>query len=255
MKKIVFTFAGMSTFLSTVSIYAQEAVKKVGEVADETAMEGVGNESVFELLVKGGPVMIPLAICSLVAVTLFIERMIVLRKNNIVPDSFFKGLKDNIGGGTPNLDRAFEYCVKSEAPVGKILKVGVEKWRKKRSLEDIEKSIEDAASHEVGQMERSLRGFKIVAGISPLLGLLGTVYGMIRAFQTVALSSEAIGKAAKLAHGIYEAMVTTAAGLTIAIPTLLVYYYLARRVDSFTDDIEAVCSDFMDEYQDATERN
>lgn len=254
MKKIVFNLTGISVFFSTVAIYAQDAAKTVEDVAEETAMQGVGNESVFELLIKGGPVMIPLAICSLVAVTLFIERMIVLRKHNIVPDSFFPGLKELIGGGTPNLDRAFEYCVKSEAPIGQVLKIGVEKWRKKRSAEDVEKSIEDAATREISQMERSLRGFKIVAGISPLLGLLGTVYGMIRAFQTVALSSEAIGKAAKLAHGIYEAMVTTAAGLTIAIPTLLVYYFLARRVDSFTDDIETVCGEFMDEYQESTER-
>ena len=255
MKKIVFTFAGISVFLSTAAIYAQEVAKKVEEVVDETAIKGAGNESVFDMILLGGWVMVPLGICSLVAVTLFIERMIVLRKHNIVPNSFFAGLKDFIGGGKPNLDRAFEYCVKSEAPIGKIMKVGVEKWRKKRNASDIEKSIEDAAMREVSQMERSLRGFKIVAGISPLLGLLGTVYGMIRAFQTVALSSDAIGKAAKLAHGIYEAMVTTAAGLTIAIPTLIAYYYLARRVDAFTDDIEAVCTDFMDEYQDATERD
>jgi biopolymer transport protein ExbB len=255
MKKIVFTFAGISTFLSTAAIYAQEAAKKAEEVVDETAIQGAGNESVFDMILLGGWVMVPLGICSLVALTLFIERMIVLRKHNIVPDSFFKGLKEKIGGGKPNLDRAFEYCVQTELPIGKILKVGVEKWRKKRTPADVEKSIEDAAMREVSKMERSLRGFKIVAGISPLLGLLGTVYGMIRAFQTVALSSEAMGKAAKLAHGIYEAMVTTAAGLTIAIPTLLVYYFLARRVDAFTDDIESVCSDFMDEYQDATEKD
>lgn len=255
MRNFVFNFAGISVFLSTFSIYAQEAAKKAGGGGEEAAVSGVGNESVFELLIKGGPVMIPLAICSLVAVTLFIERMIVLRKHNIVPETFFPGLKDLIGGGRVNLDRAFEYCVKSDAPIGRVLKIGIEKWRKKRAAEDVEKSIEDAASREVSQMERSLRGFKIIAGISPLLGLLGTVYGMIRAFQTVALSSEAIGKAAKLAHGIYEAMVTTAAGLTIAIPALMVYYYLARRVDAFTDDIESVCADFMDEYQEATERD
>lgn len=255
MRKIVFTFVGMGAFLSSVAICAQEVAKKAENVVDETAIQGAGNESVFDLILLGGWVMIPLGICSLVALTLFIERSIVLRKHNIVPDSFLKGLKEIIGGGKPNLDRAFEYCVKSEAPIGKILKIGVEKWRKKRSPADIEKSIEDAAIREVSQMERSLRGFKIVAGISPLLGLLGTVYGMIRAFQTVALSSEAIGKAAKLAHGIYEAMVTTAAGLTIAIPTLLVYYYLARKVDAFTDDIESACSGFMDDYQDAIERN
>ena len=254
MRKFVFALIGTGAFISPLAVYAQKVAEKTSEAAGKAAIPGAGNESVFQLLVKGGPVMIPLGICSLIALTLFIERMIVLREKNIVPDAFLKGVKEKIGGGTPNLDRAFEYCVQSDSPIGRIFKVGVEKWRKKRSQSDVEKSIEDAAAREVAQLERSLRGFKIIAGISPLLGLLGTVYGMIRAFQTVALSTEAMGKAAKLARGIYEAMVTTAAGLTIAIPTLLVYYYLARRVDAFTDDIEAACGDFMDDYQDASER-
>lgn len=233
-----------------ISVFSQEAAQAV----DESALPGVGNESVFELLVKGGPVMIPIAICSLVAVTLFFERMIVLRKHNVVPPSFIASFKEAVGGGKPNLDKAFELCVKSESPISRIFGTGVEKWRKKRDSADIEKGVEDAASREISAMERSLRGFKIVAGISPLLGLLGTVYGMIRAFQTVALSADAIGKAAKLAAGIYEAMVTTAAGLTIAIPALLVYYFFARRVDGFADDIEAECNIFLDMHKEAGEK-
>lgn len=257
MKKIVLSFAGTSTFFCSVAVFAQKAVEKVAqakEVADESALKGVGNETMLELLIKGGWVMIPLAVCSLVALTLLLERLIVLRKNNIVPKSFYPGLKEMITG-SPNLDRAFEYCVKNEAPIGNILKVGIEKWRKKRSIEDVEKAVEDAAGNEVGKLERSLRGFKIIAAIAPLLGLFGTVLGMIHAFQTVALSSEAIGKAAKLAAGIYEAMVTTAFGLFIAIPALLMYYMFAWFVEGITDDIEIVCGEFMDDYQDATERN
>lgn len=256
MRKIVLSFAGITTFLSSAMIFAQEAANKAGkaaEVVKETALKGVGNESVFELLIKGGWVMIPIGICSLVALTLLLERLIVLRRNNIVPKSFYPGLKELIKG-TPNLDRAFEYCVKTDAPVGRILKQGVEKWRKKRSIEDVEKSVEDAAGNEVARMERSLRGFKIVAAVAPLLGLFGTVLGMIHAFQTIALSSEAIGKAAKLAAGIYEAMVTTAAGLFIAIPALLIYYMFAWLVEGITDDIENVCVEFMDDYQDSVER-
>ena len=176
-----------------------------------------------------------------------------LRKAKVVPDSFWKGLKEILTGGKANLDKAFEYCVNSKTPIGDIIKVGIEKWKKGRTPADVEKAVEDAASREVSKMARTLRGFKIVAGISPLLGLLGTVYGMIVTFQTVAAASESLGqdKAAKLAHGIYQAMVTTAAGLTIAIPTLLIYYYMNRRVDAFADDIEVVCTEFMDEYQEA----
>ncbi len=250
MRKTVCCVAGTGIFLHFVSAFSQDAA----QIVDESALPGVGSESVFELLVKGGPVMIPIAICSLVAVTLFFERIIVLRKQNVVPPQFLGSFKEAVGGGKPNLDKAFELCVKSEAPIARIFSTGVEKWRKKRDFADVEKSVEDAASREVSAMERSLRGFKIVAGISPLLGLLGTVYGMIRAFQTVALSADAIGKAAKLAAGIYEAMVTTAAGLTIAIPTLLVYYFFARRVDGFADDIAAECDTFIDMHKEAAEK-
>lgn len=255
MKKIVLSLTGISAFMNGAVIFAQDAAAKVGqakEVVDETALKGVGNESVFELLIKGGWVMIPIGICSLVALTLLLERLIVLRKNNIVPKSFYPGLKEMVTG-KPNLDRAFEYCVKSDAPIGRIIKPGIEKWRKDRSIEDVEKSVEDAAGNEVAKMERSLRGFKIIAAVAPLLGLFGTVLGMIRAFQTVALSSEAIGKAAKLAAGIYEAMVTTAAGLFIAIPSLLIYYMFAWLVEGITDDIENVCVEFMDDYQESIE--
>ena len=251
MKKKVLTCVGSLTFLNSIALFAQEAAKKTAEVADQTAIRGAGDESMFDLIMLGGYVMIPLGLCSLVVLTLLIERTIVLKKKNIVPETFFPGLKDIITERKPNLDKAFEYCVKNGSPIAKILQVGIEKWKRKRTIEKIEKDIEDAAMREIGELERSLRGFKIVASLAPLLGLLGTVYGMINAFQTVAQSTDAIGKAAKLAHGIYEAMVTTAAGLTIAIPTLLIYYYFARKVDAYADSIEATCTEFIDECQDA----
>ena len=257
MKKIVLILTGTAAFMNGALIFAQQTAAKaedLKDIIDDTALQGVGNESVFELIIKGGWVMVPIGICSLVALTLLLERLIVLRKNNIVPKSFYPGLKELIAG-KPNLDRAFEYCVKSDAPIGRIIKPGIEKWRKERSIEDVEKSVEDAAGNEVSRMERSLRGFKIVAAVAPLLGLFGTVLGMIRAFQTVALSSEAIGKASKLAAGIYEAMVTTAAGLFVAIPSLLVYYMFAWLIEGITDDIENVCVEFMDDYQEAVERD
>ncbi len=236
-------------------LFAQGAVEKVAETpgSDLVVQETAGKENLFEMILLGGWVMIPLGLCSLVTLTLLLEREIMLRKVKVIPDSFWHGMKDILAGGKANLDKAFEYCVNSKTPIGDVLKVGVEKWKKGRKAADVERSVEDAASREVSKMARTLRGFKIVAGISPLLGLLGTVYGMIVTFQAVAVATDSLGqdKAAKLAHGIYQAMVTTAAGLTIAIPTLLIYYYMNRRVDAFADEIEVVCTDFIDEYQEA----
>ena len=230
-------------------VYAQDKVQVVNP-------EKVGKETVFDLILLGGWVMIPIFLCSLVTVTLLMERLILLRKPKVVPKGFWDSIKGFLHDGPSGLDKAYEACVNNGSPIANILKVGVEKWKRGRTQQDIEKGIEDAASREVSKLARTLRGFKIVAGISPLLGLLGTVYGMIETFQTVASATESLGqdKAAKLASGIYQAMVTTAAGLTVAIPTLLIYYFLNRRIDVFSDDIEVVCDNFVDEYQDVTKK-
>ena len=223
----------------------------VAAAPQATSAPKAGQETMLDLIFLGGYVMIPLGICSLLAVTFFLERIIALRENKIIPDGFTGKLRELTTAKPPNLEKAFEFCVESKAPIGNAIKVAVEKWRRGRAKEDVEKSLEDAAAHEVSKMTRSLRIFRIIAAISPLLGLLGTVYGLIRAFQTVAADQKAIGKAAALAHGIYEAMVTTAAGLTIAIPTLVIYYYFQRKVDLLADEMETACDEFMDAYQEA----
>ena len=104
-------------------------------------------------------------------------------------------------------------------------------------------------------MRNSLNSLKIIASISPLLGLLGTVYGMITAFQSVANMSAGIGKAESLANGIYEAMVTTAAGLTIAIPVLLAFSYLNYKLNKQVNDIEVICDQFIDDYIESLHEN
>ena len=254
-KRVLYVSSTLTALCYSSVALAQGAATKVAEApgSELVVQDSAGKENLFEMIMLGGWVMIPLGLCSLVTLTLLLEREIMLRKVKVVPDAFWSGMKGILAGGKANLDKAFEYCVNSKTPIGDVLKVGIEKWKKDRNAQDVEKGIEDAASREVSKMARTLRGFKIVAGLSPLLGLLGTVYGMIKTFQTVAAASEALGqdKAAKLAAGIYQAMVTTAAGLTIAIPTLLIYYYMNRRVDAFADDIEVVCTEFMDEYQEA----
>ncbi|NOY74531.1 MAG: MotA/TolQ/ExbB proton channel family protein [Kiritimatiellaeota bacterium] len=231
---------------------APSADRNTASASKQTAVaEENKQETALDLIFKGGYVMIPLALCSLIALTFLLERGIMMRKKYIVPDFFIPELKKSLDQKSPDLDKAYEHCVNSRTPIGNIIKSGISKWRKGRDAAIVEKAVEDAAGIEVSHLSRSIRVFKIIAAISPLLGLLGTVYGMITAFRTVAHSTEAIGKAAKLANGIYEAMVTTAAGLTIAIPVLVIYYFFNRKVDDFADDLETACNDFMDIYQDA----
>ncbi|MBN1669725.1 MAG: MotA/TolQ/ExbB proton channel family protein [Kiritimatiellae bacterium] len=204
--------------------------------------------SFMTLLRKGGPLMIPIGICSVLAVAIGLERLISLRREKLVPPGFMDGLRAALDPGQPDVSKGTAYCEQGGA-AGRIIRAGVLKLRK--DIRAVERAVETAAEREVERMKRSLRWLSVIARVSPLLGLLGTVYGMIRAFQAASAEIGA-NRAETLATGIWEALVTTAAGLTIAIPTLLVYHYLNNRVDRFVDSVEELGSEFVDQY--ATER-
>ena len=200
-----------------------------------------GRLSMLRLIVKGGPVMIPLGIGSVLAVAIAVERFLSLRHDKVIPPAFIEGLQSAMSRDTTGIDNSLAYCKTTSGPVGDIFSAGM--LRLSRGEDAVEKAIEDTAYREVDKLKRSLKGLAIIASVSPLLGLLGTVYGMISAFQDATIAG--MGKADMLAEGIYEALVTTAAGLTVAIPVLLVYQYLTTRVDALVDEIDELCVDFI----------
>ena len=218
------------------------AVFNVDAFADE-ASEAAGEqkETMWGLVKKGGPIMIPLGIASIVALALAIERYISLRRDKILPDGFLKGL-GQAWDSDPSGQAAEEFCDQNSGAAGHVFKAGIQ-WRDS-GYQAVAKAIEDAGIREADKMKRSLRGLSIIAAVSPLLGLLGTVYGMIDAFQRTSQSGGA-AKTADLATGIYEALVTTAAGLTIAIPALLLYQFLQSRADGLIDHIDEVGTEFI----------
>ncbi len=197
-------------------------------------------ESLFSLLKKGGPVMIPLAVGSVLALAIAIERSISVRRNKIIPEGFMETLVARWGANA-NEEASLAYCDEVGGPVGNIFKSGILSMEEGPAV--VEKSIEDAGCREANILKRSLRGLSVIATVSPLLGLLGTVYGMISAFQTA--TAVGMGKADVLAEGIYEALVTTATGLTIAIPVLLFYQFLTTRVDKIVDELDQMGIEFM----------
>jgi len=215
------------------------AAAAMGAEAGEGA--GVEQETMFTLIKKGGWVMFPLAIASVLALAIAIERFISLRRQRVLPAGFLDGL-GQVWEQDPSGQLAEEYCDRSGGAAGHVFKAGIQ-WRRE-GYEAVSKAIEDAGSREADRMKRSLRPLSAIATVSPLLGLLGTVYGMIDAFQTTAASGGA-AKTADLATGIYEALVTTAAGLTIAIPVMLVYQYLLSRADALVDHIDEVGTAFV----------
>ena len=199
-------------------------------------------ETLWSLIVKAGPVMYPLALCSLLALGFTIERAISLRRKRIIPEGFLAGLKQKMPRGSTDVTAAVAYCEQSNTPAGNIAKAGLVNMARGDSF--VEKAIEDAGAREADKLKRSLRGLGVIVTISPLLGLLGTVYGMITAFETSTMVGS--GKADLLARGIYEALVNTATGLTIAIPALVVYHILSSRIDARVDEFEDMGLEFIE---------
>jgi len=218
-----------------------QGAKPIGAGAKE-AVEAQGPKNVLDLIVAGGYVMIPLGICSVLALGIAVERFISLTRDKLMPREFLEGLKESFAGGKKDFKSAMEYCEDTPCSISNIYKAGIS--RAHHSEEAMEKAIEDAGAREVNKLKRSLKPLAVIARVAPLLGLLGTVYGMISAFQSA--SSMGVGKADTLATGIYEALVTTATGLTLAIPVVIVYEILGHRVDSLVDHMDDQAIEFLE---------
>lgn len=206
------------------------------------APTGVDMQSVWTFVERGGVMMIPLALCSLIAIAVASERLLVLRRSKVIPKGVGSRCDEAITAGLDtNSFRAAE-----RNPAARMLAAGMEKLG--QSVDVVERHISAEGEHEVHGMRRGLRVLVVVTAAAPLLGLTGTVFGMIRAFQTVAMSSEALGKAELLAEGIYEAMITTAAGMLVAIPTLVLYHFLAGRVENLTHQLDRLAVQFVNQH-------
>lgn len=179
----------------------------------------------FELVKSGGWLMLPIILCSIVSISIIAERFWSLRREKVLPEhlvaNVWNALKKN------NMSRTDIEALSKESSLGKILSVGL--LNRNESRERIKECIEERGREVVHDMERFLNTLGTIASISPLLGLLGTVIGMISVFA--AITKHGVGDPAVLAGGISEAMITTAAGLTVAIISLVFYRYFRRKVD------------------------
>ncbi len=216
------------------------------EAADAAAAAAVEVNSIWDFLLKGGPMMIPIGLCSLVALTIFVERVVSLRRSRIIPAKFFPGLQATLSNGDADCERALEHCRTDGSPIAKIVAVGIK--RLSEPIELLEKHIQEAGEREVLGLRKYLRALSVIASIAPLMGLLGTIFGMINAFQTVAMSGEALGKTELLAKGIYQAMITTAGGLLVAIPVLIAYHWISAKIEGLVCDMDRMTVDFVEQY-------
>jgi len=186
----------------------------------------------FEIVKAGGIVMVPIILCSILAVAVTLERLWTLRAQRVVPAE----LTDKVWQWVENrtlTDRQIT-ALQLHSPLGRVLAAGLANRHRDRAV--MIGAIEDAGRHAVHDLERYLNILGTIAGISPLLGLLGTVMGMIRTFKAITLAG--VGNPSAMAGGIAEALVTTAAGLLVAIPALVAYRYLRGRVDGLVIRME-----------------
>lgn len=197
----------------------------------------------LEWLIKGGPVMIPILLCSVLAFAIVIERFIFLQRARIDTKKFMDDISTSLKRN--RIMEAIDMCEQTPGPIANILKAGILKHD--RTRHEIREAIEDAGLHEIPRLEKNVGLLATIAHISPLLGLLGTVTGMVRAFQIVQEKSTALNPVSPgdLAGGIWEALITTVAGLVVAIPTLAAYNYFVSRVNNFILEIETSATDLI----------
>jgi len=186
----------------------------------------------FEIVKAGGIVMVPIILCSILTVAITLERLWTLRGQRVVPEE----LTDKVWQWVENRSLSDKQimALQQHSPLGRILAAGLANRHRDRAV--MISAIEDAGRHVVHDLERFLNTLGTIAGISPLLGLLGTVTGMIRTFKAITVSG--VGDPTTMASGIAEALITTAAGLMVAIPALVAYRYLRSVVDAHVIQME-----------------
>jgi len=195
----------------------------------------------FRIIEMGGPMMYPILLCSILFVAILIERLYHYHRAEINTNAFISGIRNVLK--KKKIAEAISICEDTPGPVAHIVKAGILKHD--RPKEEIKETIGDVALHEVPRLEKNLNVLATVAHIAPLLGLLGTVLGMIGAFQEIQRESGRVN-AGDLAGGIWEALVTTAAGLCVAIPAYVAYNYLVSRVSSLVLDMERSATEVVD---------
>lgn len=197
----------------------------------------------WELMQKGGPIMWPIFLCSVIAFAIMIERLLYLRRQQIDTRVFMEQISKSLKRN--KVMEALELCERTAGPIAHVVKAGILKHDRPRH--EVREAIEDASVHEVPRLEKNLPVLATVAHISPLLGLLGTVTGMVAAFQVIESKASSVNPVnpGDLAGGIWEALLTTVAGLCVAIPTYVVYNYLVSRVDGFVLDMERSATDLL----------
>ena len=214
---------------------ANAAMGQIGEMPTEITM------SLWDLALKGGWILAILAVFSIIATYIFIERYMAIMRASKEEKNFMNNIRDFIHDG--RIDSAVTLCRNNESPIARMIDKGLSRIGK--PLNDINTAIENVGKLEVSRLEKNIAGLATISGAAPMLGFLGTVIGMIRAFYDMSMAGNNID-ITLLSTGIYQAMVTTVAGLIVGIIAYICYNILVSRIEKLVFILEARATEFMD---------
>jgi biopolymer transport protein ExbB len=205
------------------------------ETAAASVKKGIPTDPLGIADAMGRPFTAAFIAASVIAVWSVIERLVVLRRRRVIPRAFIDRFLMHLRAGRMDKSEALAVCQQNQSPVADIFMHGVRKWG--RPSVEVEQAVIDGGERQISQLKKGLRVLNGVSTLSPLIGLLGTVVGMINSFNDIAVAG-AMGQTQTLANGIALALLTTAVGLFIAIPAMAAYLYLAGRIDSLVAEMD-----------------
>ena len=230
---------GLVAFL----LFVPAAAQQVEDFLEPEANPAVETETVpaslnlFDLVMRGGLLMVPIGIMSVIVVTLVIERFISLRRSKVIPNALIEGLSElSSVPGAMDPRQAFRLCQENKSAAGNVIQSMLLKIGRPQS--EVENAVSEASQREASRLYANVRWLNLSAAVAPLMGLLGTVWGMIQAFFRTTQLQAGQNKADFLAEGIYVALVTTFAGLIVAIPAAIFAHYFEGRIQSLFHYIE-----------------
>lgn len=233
-------FIRMSMLLALAQVASSQVDALVSE--SENFVEVVPEQmNLFSMAAKGGWIMVVLGILSLICFYILFERLYVLNKARKNAPQFMDTIKNDILSG--NIQEAIRYCDSVNTPVARMIKKGV--TRLGRPIADVQTAIENTGNHEVAKLEKGLNVIATIAGGAPMIGFLGTVTGMVRAFYQMSSAGNNVD-ISLLSGGIYEAMITTIGGLVVGIIAMFAYNYLVSLINGVVNNMESKTMDFMD---------
>ena len=208
---------------------------------DTTAITSADESiSILELASKGGVIMYPLALMWILAVYIFVERLLTINKAGRVPESFMNNVRNLVERG--DINGAKLVCSQNDTPIARIVEKGIARIGK--PIENIEKAMENIGRLELYKLEKNLVFLTIIAGVAPMFGFLGTIAGMIQTFFNISITSDiTLGT---IAGGIYVKMITSATGLIIGIMAYIGYSYLNAQIDKVVNKMEGASAEFID---------